>query len=284
MSAGVADALGRVHPRAAADARIVCLVPSLTELLCELGLTGHIVGRTGFCVHPRPAVTGIPKMGGTKTPDLRAILDAAPTHLIVNIDENRRDHVDFLSAHIPHVVVTHPCRPEDNRELFRLFGWIFGALSGVESRAAGLHAAFEAAWTDLGTSCRGLARLPVLYLIWREPWMTVSRTTYISALLSAAGLDTLPEASEVRYPQFGWADPGVAGARHVLLSSEPYRFGTRHLAEVEARCGRRAHLVDGQMLSWYGNRAIAGLRYAARLRHELENGAGIAALRRPARP
>ena len=54
------DALGTLHAPAGADARIVSLVPSITELVCELGLAGRLVGRTGFCIHPRDAVRGIP--------------------------------------------------------------------------------------------------------------------------------------------------------------------------------------------------------------------------------
>ncbi|MBL8471308.1 MAG: ABC transporter substrate-binding protein [Rhodocyclaceae bacterium] len=279
MSSPLADALGRVHAQAEGEPRIVSLVPSLTELLCELGLTQYMVGRSGFCVHPRGAVARIPKMGGTKTPNLPAILAAEPTHLIVNIDENRREHADYLAAHIPHIVVTHPCQPEDNRTLLRLFGALFGALPEVERRAAELEAGFDAAWTELQASCAGLPRLPVLYLIWRSPWMTVSRATYISSLLAAAGLDTLPAVADARYPQFEWDADWVASARHVLLSSEPYRFRTRHLAEVESCCGLRAHLVDGEMLSWYGARAVAGLRYLAALRRQLDAAGNVT--RRP---
>jgi ABC-type Fe3+-hydroxamate transport system substrate-binding protein len=47
--------------------RIVSLVPSLTELLFALGLGPRVVGRTGFCVHPRDAVRAVPKVGGTSS-------------------------------------------------------------------------------------------------------------------------------------------------------------------------------------------------------------------------
>jgi hypothetical protein len=276
------DALGNLHPPADATPRIVSLVPSLTELLCALGLADNLVGRSGFCIHPREAVKTIPKMGGTKDADIDRIRAAAPTHLVVNIDENRREQVEELARFVPHVIVTHPLVPEDNLALLRLFGGIFRR----EAQADALAADFRAAREELRRAVAGLPRERVLYLIWKDPWMTVSRDTYISAMLAAAGWDTLPEESVKRYPEIDAVPPGLtfaagmpsaapAGAAgetagrpvdRVLLASEPYRFTERHLAEAAERFGAPAQLIDGEMVSWYGGRAAAGLRYLARLR------------------
>ena len=102
----------------------------------------------------------------------------------------------------------------------------------------------------------------VLYLIWREPWMTVSRDTYISRTLALVGWETFPAACR-RAISARSSSPQVGGnVDRVLLSSEPYRFREKHLAEVEALVpGARVTLIDGEMTSWYGSRAIAGLRY-----------------------
>jgi ABC-type hemin transport system substrate-binding protein len=83
-------------------------VPSVTELLCDLGLASQIVGRTGFCIHPREIVRSIPKVGGTKDVNVDRIRELAPTHLVVNIDENRKETVEELARFVPSVVVTHP--------------------------------------------------------------------------------------------------------------------------------------------------------------------------------
>src|SRR3982750_4583053 len=100
------DWAGTLHDRAGASLRIACLVPSITELLFALDLGAHVVARTGFCVHPHDAVRRVPKIGGTKDPDLAALRALAPTHLIVNVDENRREVVEEAVRFIPHVVVT----------------------------------------------------------------------------------------------------------------------------------------------------------------------------------
>ncbi|MBL8502102.1 MAG: ABC transporter substrate-binding protein [Rhodocyclaceae bacterium] len=264
VSSELRDALGTQHAPTQAEPRIVSLVPSLTELLCDLGLAGNLVGRSGFCIHPRATVTRIPKMGGTKDADIERIRAAAPTHLVVNIDENRREQVDALAQFVPHVVVTHPNAPEDNLALFRLFGGIFRR----EAEAQRLAADFRAAREALRRATQDLPRSRVLYLIWKDPWMSVARDTYISAMLAAAGWDTLPERSEARYPVVDAVPGRPIFAERVLLSTEPYRFAERHLAEAAARFGAPAQLVDGEMLSWYGSRAAAGLRYLARLRQD----------------
>ena len=108
----LSDAVGTEHGVAGDDARIVSLVPSVTELLCDLGLASQLVGRTGFCIHPREIVRGIPKVGGTKDVAVERIRELAPTHVVVNIDENRKETVEELAEFVSSVVVTHPLGPE----------------------------------------------------------------------------------------------------------------------------------------------------------------------------
>jgi hypothetical protein len=125
------------------DVRIVSLVPSVTELLW-LGLAPHLVGRTGFCIHPREVVRSIPKIGGTKDVDVDRIRELAPTHLVVNIDENRKETVEELARFVPSVVVTHPLAPEDNLGLYRLLGGIFGRSAEAERLCEDFAAAYAA--------------------------------------------------------------------------------------------------------------------------------------------
>lgn len=233
--------------------RIVSLVPSLTELVCELGLARNLVGRTGFCVHPAPLVNGIPKIGGTKTVNLAKIRALAPTHVVLNKDENLRQTAEALASFVPNLVITHPLAPEDNLALYRQFGAAFGREREAETLCARFEAALQAA------KSRKYPERKVLYLIWKDPWMTVSRDTYISRTLQLFGMHTLPESASERYPTLQSLDQQDFDL--LLLSSEPYRFTDRHLTDVASSTGKPALLVDGEMTSWYGPRAIAGLRY-----------------------
>ncbi len=257
------DALGQVHAPAP-DARIVCLVPSITELLCDLGLAGKLVGRTGFCIHPRDVVAAIPKVGGTKDVNIEKIRRLAPTHVVVNIDENEKPTVDKLAEFVPHIVVTHPNAPRDNLALGRLMGGLFGAADA----AARWCADFEAEYAALHATARGPART-VLYCIWQDPWMTVAQGTYIAAMLAELGW-RMPDLGLERYPRFTWSQALVDGLDAVLLSTEPYRFTEAHADALEKQIGIPVLLVDGEMMSWYGSRALAGLRYLRELAARLD--------------
>jgi ABC-type Fe3+-hydroxamate transport system substrate-binding protein len=255
------DAAATVHPVAASDARIVSLVPSVTELVCDLGLADRLVGRTGFCIHPWDTVRRIRKVGGTKDIDLDKIRALEPSHVLLNVDENRREDAQALSEFVEHVIVTHPLRPRDNLALYRLIGGVFGAAE----RAEELCAEFERALHRLRP--RESDPEDVLYLVWREPWMTVDADTYIARTLELVGWRTLPRESEERYPVVDLS--AFAGAvDRVLLSSEPFHFKQAHIAEVAALVpGAKVTLIDGEMTSWYGSRAIRGLRYLDEYAH-----------------
>ena len=254
------DALGQAHAPVDTTPRIASLVPSITDLLFSLDLGGQLVARTGFCIHPREAVRAIPKVGGTKTVKLDRLRELAPTH----------------------VIVTHPCAPEDNLALYRLLGGIFRREAQAQRLSEALARELEA--------LRGRTFPPrrVLYAIWQDPWMTVARDTYISRMLALIGCRTWPEdpapvpcgvgrhgdcarpnRPDTRYPTFRWSDEVVRDIDCVLLSTEPYSFTEAHADALEKQIGKPVYLVDGEMVSWYGSRAIEGVHYLGQLAHEL---------------
>ena len=258
------DAIGTVHRAVTAGEapRIVSLVPSVTELICDLGLAHWLVARTGFCIHPAEVLAPIAKVGGTKDVNLGKLRTLQPTHVVVNIDENEKPTVDQIAEFVPHIIVTHPLAPEDNLPLYRLLGGIFGAETRAEALCAQLEA--ELALTrELASAMKdnGDANKRVLYCIWQDPWMTVSRDTYIARMLALVGWQQWQPPSDARYPAFRWSDELAQQVDEVLLSSEPYRFTEDHADALERQLGKPVRVVDGEMLSWYGSRAIAGLRY-----------------------
>jgi ABC-type Fe3+-hydroxamate transport system substrate-binding protein len=273
-TAPILDALGQGLYRAGKDARIVSLVPSLTELLIDLGLQKQLVGRTGFCIHPTAAVADIPKVGGTKDVNVQKIRRLAPSHVIVNVDENERDTVDLLRTFVPHVIVTHPHMPQDNLALYAMFGGLFDA----HDKALDLQQRWQSAFDSLQRHV--WPRQRVLYLIWQDPWMTVARDTYISRMLALVNWQTWPDAlggpgiisddrasctmgGSARYPQLKFSETLMREIDLVLLSTEPYSFRQVHADVLETRLGKTVLLMDGEMTSWYGSRAIAGMQYLA---------------------
>ena len=266
------DAAGTRHTPAGRDARIVSLVPSISELVCDLGLSAQLVGRTGFCVHPREVVRRIPKVGGTKDVDLDKLRALRPTHVILNIDENRKEDALALAELVPTVIVTHPLAPLDNLALYRLIGGIFG----YDEEAESLCRKFEEAYAALQSAAHAFPPDRVLYLIWKNPWMAVSRDTYVSRMLALVNWETVPADCAGRYPKIELAGDLLDGAGVVLLSSEPYLFRDEHVAELRTEPllrEKKVSLIDGEMTAWYGSRAIEGLGYLRRFREQLDRSA-----------
>jgi len=107
--------------------------------------------------------------------------------------------------------------------------------------------------------------------------MTVSRDTYVSRMLALVKWETVPPECSARYPEIRLDSGVLDGADAVLLSSEPYWFRERHVAELRAEpslAKKRIALIDGEMTAWYGSRAIEGLRYLRRFREGLDRADG----------
>ncbi len=261
-SSPLVDAAGRVHRPAGKQARIVSLVPSITELLFELDLAEQVVGRTAFCVHPRDRIKSVSSVGGTKQLNMEKLQRLKPTHIIVNIDETPRRLADDLARSGYEIVVTHPIEVRDNLALYRHIGALFRREQQAERLCAKFEAAFEAAIE----AARVLPERQVLYLIWKTPWMTVSQDTYIARMLALVKWRTVAHDPENRYPTVELNDELLNQTDLVMFGSEPFPFKQSHIeafrADFPAHAAKAA-IIDAEMTSWYGSRAIAGLAYLA---------------------
>jgi hypothetical protein len=257
------------------NVRVASLVPSLTELVVELGLGDQLVARTGFCIHPAPQLRNVPKVGGTKDVNLAKLRRLAPTHVLLNVDENRLETVEALQSMGVELVVTHPCGPLDNLALVDQVAGVFAGQPGVSERANALRQALNDELVQTQPDGRPPCR--VLYLIWHDPWMTVARDTYLSRMLARVNWHSEPaaeggERGAARYPVLRGDEPWLAGIERVLLSSEPFGFSETHLRQAQALCPQaQVQRVDGELLSWYGPRAVPGLRYLRELAASPQN-------------
>ena len=78
MTKQIVDQLQRVIHLKNRPNRIISLVPSQTEMLCDLGLKDSVVGITKFCVHPRAFKESVTVVGGTKQIHLEKIVSLNP--------------------------------------------------------------------------------------------------------------------------------------------------------------------------------------------------------------
>lgn len=261
----VTDDLGRILSLAAPPQRIVSLVPSVTELLCDLGVGDRLVGVTRFCAEPAAVVAGLPRLGGTKTADCGRLQALRPDLVIMNSEENARAHFDALVAAGLAVFVSFPTSVAAAGQGVGRLGAAVAADGRADILARRIAVAAEA--------LRPLpaARQRVFCPIWRKPWMSFNADTYCHDLLSVAGGDNVCAGSAARYPRVDLAAVAAADPQVILLPDEPYPFAPRHLAALEplrattALRRRQVHLVDGRALSWYGSRTPAALALFFRL-------------------
>jgi len=257
----VTDQMGRRVAVPFPPRRIVSLVPSQTELLFELGLGEKVVGVTKFCIHPAEARTKATVIGGTKNFDFEKIADLKPNLIIGNKEENYQAGIEQLAADYP-VWLSDISNLPEALEMIRCVGFIAGA----KEKAGALATEIEAAFAALETAAAATKPVPAAYFIWRKPYMVAARGTFIDDMLRRAGFLNV-FADQARYPEITAEQLAAAAPPRLLLSSEPYPFGEKHLAEFRAICpSARIEIVDGELFSWYGSRLRNSAAYFSQLR------------------
>lgn len=260
------DALGTSLAFEKPPQRIVSLIPSITELLFALGLDERIVGVTKFCTHPPEGVAKKEKIGGEKNPDLQKILALKPDLVIANVEENRREDVEALRVAGVAVFVTYPRTIEEGIELIRKLG----ALTWTEEAAEGMARPIEEIYQEALALTKGKQPVKVFCPIWRRPYMSINRDTYVHDMIRVCGGENIFADRPERYPQVTLEEVEELQPEVILLPDEPYPFKARHVEEVRtldvpAVKEGRIHLIDGKILSWYGPRIGASLRFLMRL-------------------
>lgn len=230
--------------------RIVSLVPSLTELLYDLGLDAEVAGITKFCVHPAHWFATKARVGGTKSIKPEAIKKLDPTLIIANKEENVREQVLSLAENY-RVHITDISNITDAINAIAEIG----ALTGKAPEAGNIIAAIKTAMPPQAV------KLKVAYLIWQKPYMSIGGDTFISDMLMHGGFDNVFK-DRYRYPETTVEELAASEAEYILLSSEPYPFGDKHAEELSKLIPeKKVLLIDGEMCSWYGSRTAKGLAY-----------------------
>ena len=182
---------GSPPPSGETAQRIVSLVPSITESLFALGQGDRIVGVTEWCVHPAERLAGLPRLGGTKNPDVEGIAKLAPDLVIANREENTRRVVARLEARGLRVWVTYPRSVREGALLLFELADVTGVASDAPARAEiadATLAAVDSAERSLLAN-EGAPRPRVFCPVWRDPWMTIGSDTYIHDMLRLCGGD-----------------------------------------------------------------------------------------------
>ncbi len=248
MKVTTIDQMGRTVEVPDSPKRIISLVPSQTELLIDLGLP--VIGRTKFCIHPADKVKDILIIGGTKHFHFDRIRALQPDLIIGNKEENYPEGISQLEKEYP-VWMSDIVTLEDALDMIRKVA----ALGSVREEGGAMADQLAADLASIKNTFSG----KVLYLIWKKPWMTAGRQTFIHSMLTHLGFENVITAD--RYPELTDQQLANLSPDYLFLSSEPFPFQEADVLEVSEKWDVQARLVDGEMFSWYGSRLLTSVGY-----------------------
>jgi ABC-type Fe3+-hydroxamate transport system substrate-binding protein len=265
------DARGRAMELAVPPERVISLVPSLTETLFELGLGERIVGVSRYCKYPADQIDSRTRVGGVHDPDRGKILSLEPDLIIANMEENRKEDIEFFEGKGLRVYMTFSKTVEDVISLIEELG----ELAEVIPRAQEISRDMRKEYDRIRKSEKESRPLRVFYPVWRNPYFSINRDTYIHHVLAVCGGENIFADEEKRYFPVTLETVAERRPEVILLPSEPYVFGEKHKTDFSSHIDMPAVrdgkvlLVDGEMVCWYGVRTREGLPYLRRLFEEL---------------
>lgn len=241
--------------------RIVSLVPSWTETLFAFGLEREVVGVTRFCVEPADKVAALPKLGGTKNPDIKKLVELAPDLVVANAEENRRQDIEEIRAHEIPVFTTYPRSIAQAVESILKLGSVLGRESQASAMSRDIVRSVSEIETGLGVWNK--LRFRVFCPIWKNPWMSFNADTYAHDVLRMLGFNNIYGAAGERYPHIALEEAVELRPDIVLLPDEPYEFSAKDVDELKPllppALSRRVVLINGRDLHWYGAHMVNGL-------------------------
>lgn len=250
----VEDQIGDLIVLEKPASRIVSLVPSQTEMICDLGLEKALCGITKFCVHPGHLKDKTTVVGGTKNLHLDTIEKLKPDLVVANREENNRRDIQKLSKKIP-VYVSDIASPEEGMD----FATDMGELTGKTVEAEMLVDRLEFAYGELIKASANYSPKKVLYLIWKDPYMAAGTDTYISKMMEYCGLENCLQIlleKGFRYPKLEVEEIIALQPDLILFSSEPYPFKENQIRALESETEIPGKYVNGELFSWYGSRIL----------------------------
>lgn len=258
------DQLQKQIQLTAVPKRIVSLVPSQTEFLAAIGLNEEVAGITKFCIHPNHWFHSKQRIGGTKNVDIEKVRSLQPDLIIANKEENVLEQVLELEKIAP-VWTSEIHSIEDALNMMQSIG----ELTGKSGAATLLINKIEEKRILLQKQTADKKKwLRVAYLIWKNPYMAAGGDTFIDTMLQACGWENCL-GKRMRYPAITLSELQELQPDLVLLSSEPYPFQQKHVAELQQVLpGTRIVLADGEMFSWYGSRMADAFDYFRKMLQE----------------
>lgn len=243
--------------------RIISLVPSLTELLVDLGLEDRLVGITKFCIHPKHLKKQKTVVGGTKQIHLDKIKALKPDFILCNKEENTKEIVNQVKE----ITVTYVSDLNTIKDVLELIQKL-GVLLNCTQKADLINQQIQQKQKQFLAYIKDKKSKKVAYFIWANPYMVAGKNTFINALLKRNKFENVYE-NLGRYPEIEIEK--IKEVDYILLSSEPYPFQEKHKKLFAKYSKAKIILVDGEYFSWYGSRLIQTFDYFKELHTSLHS-------------
>lgn len=180
----VTDDRGRVVKLAAPPRRVVSLLPSLTETVCELGQCQRLVGVDRYSNFPA-SVKALPQLGGGLDPSIEAVVAARPDLVLVSASSRAADRLEALGLK---VVVVEPKTHADVQRVLRKVAQALGQPVAEADRVwRHIDAAVSAAAQSLPASARSTR---VYFEVNRAPY-GAGASSFIGETLTRLGVKNI---------------------------------------------------------------------------------------------
>lgn len=207
----IKDDLGQVTPITAPPQRIVSLLPSLTETVCELGACGRLVGVDRYSNFPA-SVNALPKLGGMDDTNVEMIAALKPDVVFVAVSSRVAERLRALGMK---VVALEPRSYRDVQRVLNIMGQVLG-VADAQQVWRRIEAGVAAAASSVPASARGVR---VYYEVASGIW-AAGESSFMGETLAKLGAGNIIPASLGPFPKINpefvvKANPGLImiGAR-----------------------------------------------------------------------
>ncbi len=256
--------------------RVVSLMPSVTEIVFDIGAGDLLVGATQYATSP-PAAAELPRVGSYKHLDVEKIVRLQPDLCLAVRDGNPKHIVDKLVAVGVPVYVVDPRTLEEIKESILLLGQALN----VEAQAEKMAISMERRLSRIDNTVTLATHKPkVFFQIDAAPIISAGLNTFIDKLITRAGGINLASGTKP-YPRYSWEDMLGMQPEIVIIASmaggytaDELKAGWQKWPQIQAVKNNKLYVVDADLFDRPTPRLIDGLERLLELLHpELEHAA-----------
>jgi iron complex transport system substrate-binding protein len=190
------DELGRTVEAPDHPHRVICLIPSVVDIIYSLGAGADVVAISDFTKYPKEALQK-PSIGLPLSPSMEDIVAQHPDLVLGSGDLNVLESAGSLQRlGIPVFMV-------DPHGVDGIYASILsiGKVLNREADAAALVARLRARVEVVKARVAGKPKLRVLMAIWYDPVMTIGKKAFIGELIEAAGGRSVTDDIAQEWPE-----------------------------------------------------------------------------------